>query len=515
MIPTLPVPFFPPRFRRMQIRWFLPTLACLLLPVAAQAQVSFNGPQNVNVGSQAVGSASAKVSLSFTIGSGTPTTVGSIAVLTTGIAGKDFTLASGSTCTAKTYYTTTKCVVNVTFKPLAAGLRLGAVVFYSNAGNTGTVLATVPVYGVGTGPQVVFARDGAQATVGRNFISPAGVAVDVKGDVFITDLDHMRVYKVTPGGTQTKVGSGFSVPQDVAVDGAGNVFVTDTYADAVYKVTPGGVQTTVGTGFDYPYGIAVDGAGNIYVSDPFLSQVIKVTPAGVQTQVGSGYSEPTGVAVDAAGNVYVADSYAGVVDKITPSGTQTTVGTGLTTPAAVAVDAAGDVYIIDDGTNALYQVTPGGVQTTIMIRLNTPDEVALDGAGNLYIADSYSSKVVKIDRAIPPSLSFDSAKVDTTSKDSPQTVEVENIGNASLKFSALAYPKDFRQGSSDDDDCTSSTSLSAARNCALTIDFHPVTPLGSKTSARLHEAVSLITDTLNVTGTRDRVRVSGTELAPN
>ncbi len=130
MIPTLSVSSFPPRFRRMQIRWFLAGLVCLLLPVAAQAQVTFTG-SNVNIGSQAVGSPSAAASLSFTIGSGTPTTVGSIAVLTTGIAGKDFTLAPGSTCTAKTYYTATNCVVNVIFKPLAAGLRMGAVVFYS------------------------------------------------------------------------------------------------------------------------------------------------------------------------------------------------------------------------------------------------------------------------------------------------------------------------------------------------------------------------------------------------
>ncbi len=214
------------------------------------------------------------------------------------------------------------------------------------------------------------------------------------------------------------------------------------------------------------------------------------------------------------GNVYVADTYGGVVDKITPSGTQTTVGTGWVTPAGVAVDAAGDIYVTDDGTNDLYEVTPGGKKTVVMRKLNTPDEVALDGAGNLYVANSYSSEVVKIDRAAPPSLSFDSAKVDTTSMDSPRTVAVQNVGNASLKFSALTYPKDFRQGSSGGGDCTSSTSLSAAGNCWLSVSFHPVTPLGSKTSVRLQETVTLITNTGNMPGTKDQVNVAGTEIAP-
>ena len=418
MMPSLSVSFFPPRFRRMQIRWFLPALVCLLLPVAAHGQVTFNGSPGVNVGSHTVGSATAK-SLSFTIGSGMPTTVSSIAVLTTGIAGQDFTRAAGSTCTAKTYYMSTKCVVNVTFKPLDAGLRMGAVVFYSNTGNSGTVLATVPIYGVGTGPLVAFQRFGAQSTIGSGFISPLGVAVDVKHDVFVTDTSRMKVYKVTLSGTQTKVGSGFAVPQSVAVDGAGNVFVTDSYNDAVYKVTPGGVQTTVGTGFDYPFGIAVDGADNIYVSDPFMPAVIKVTPAGVQTQVGSGFNAPTGVAVDAAGNVYVADTYGSAVYKITPSGTQTTVGKGWVTPAGIAVDAAGDIYVTDNGKNNLYEVTPGGNKTVILGGLNNPDEVALDENGNLYFADSFSSKVLKINRSIPPSLSFGPAEVNKTSSDSP------------------------------------------------------------------------------------------------
>ena len=89
MTPSFAPPLCPLRFGWLQRSLFRLALACLLSPIAARAQVSFTGPaRSVNIGSQAVGSSSTTVSLPFTIAAGTK--VGSIAVLTTGIAGKDF-----------------------------------------------------------------------------------------------------------------------------------------------------------------------------------------------------------------------------------------------------------------------------------------------------------------------------------------------------------------------------------------------------------------------------------------
>jgi hypothetical protein len=174
------------------------------------------------------------------------------------------------------------------------------------------------------------------------------------------------------------------------------------------------------------------------------------------------------------------------------------------------VDAAGNVYVTDAGTDAVYQVTPGGVQTTVSSGLNVPDGVAIDGSGNVYIANTFSEQVLKVDRVDAPSLSFDATKVGSTSKDSPKTVEVENIGNASLEFSALTYPVDFPQGSLDDA-CNSTTSLADGSSCALIIDFSPVTPLDGKTSVVLNEVVKLRTNTLNVANKLQKVDVTGTE----
>jgi hypothetical protein len=515
MTSSIALPLYPLRFRRMQLGSFLLALACLLSPIVVQAQVNFNGKQpSVNVGSQPVGSSSATVSLPFTIEAGTK--VGSIAVLTTGIADQDFFAANKSTCKATTYATATDCVVNVSFTPLATGLRRGAVVFYSRGKNTGTVLATVPVFGVGIGPQVVFGPGGTQTTVGSKLISPLGVAVDGAGNVYVSDIGLQEVFKVTPSGTQTTVGSGLDVPQSVAVDGAGNVYIADSQYPAVFKVTPDGIQTMIGSGFDWPSGVAVDGAGDVYVSDPFVDAVFKITPSGKQTTVGGGYNTPAGVAVDASGNLYVADTYNAAVYKITSEGKQTTISAKLTSPAAVALDAAGNLYITDSGTDSLYEVTPSGVQTTMIGGLNVPDGVAIDELGNLYIANTYNKQVMRIDRADAPSLKYDSTQIGSTSADSPKALQVENIGNAVLQFSALTYPADFPQGKASRKtvECAASTPLATASTCALTIDFSPVTPLGSKTSKVLREDVRLTTNNLNVAGALEEIPVSGTETQP-
>jgi hypothetical protein len=110
-----------------------------------------------------------------------------------------------------------------------------------------------------------------------------------------------------------------------------------------------------------------------------------------------------------------------------------------------------------------------------------------------------------------PSLEFDPTKINSTSQDSPKTVEVENIGNASLKFSALSYPADFPMASGDNE-CTSSALLPASGTCALVIDFSPVTAFSSGSSKLLKEAVKFTTSDLNQPKRTQQVMVAGEEL---
>ncbi len=87
-------------------------------------------------------------------------TLGTPKVLTGGAPNLDFTLASGSTCTGA-FSAGATCVVNVTFAPLAGGIRNGSVEITDGSGN---VLATTPIYGFGqVVPTIDFSQGFGQA----------------------------------------------------------------------------------------------------------------------------------------------------------------------------------------------------------------------------------------------------------------------------------------------------------------------------------------------------------------
>jgi hypothetical protein len=360
--------------------------------------------------------------------------VGSVGVLTQGASGKDFQPAAGTTCTAGGYSSGSSCTVNVTFTPLAPGMRSGAVVLYDTA-TRANALATVYLSGTGVGSAIGFgpgiistqAGNGTEGFNGDNIAATSaelrytyGVAMDGAGNLYIADADNSRVRKVTPGGIiTTAAGTGtpgfngdniaatsaqLNDPWGVAVDGAGNLYIADRNNDRIRKVTPGGIITTVaGTGtsgyngdniaatsaqlFD-PYGLAVDRSGNLYIADTANNRIRKVTPSGIITTAAGtgtyGYNgdniaatsaelySPYGVAVDGAGNLYIADLNNWRVRKVTLGGTITTV--------------AGTGTLGYNGDNI----------AATSAELNYPWAVAVDGAGNLYIADATNNRIRKV-----------------------------------------------------------------------------------------------------------------------
>ncbi len=438
------------------------------------------------------------------------TTFGTISVVTQGAPNLDFTLSSGSTCTG-TVSAGSTCTVNVTFAPLAPGGRMGAVQLTDNLGNG---LVSTMVHGVGQGPAVGFGP-GAQTPVGSELSYPTEVAVDGAGDVFIADHNKNRVVEVPAGGgPQTTVGSGLSSPHGVAVDGAGDVFIADAGNNRVVEAPAGGgPQTTVGSGLKSPYGVTVDGAGDVFIADTYNSRVVEVPAGGgPQTTVGNGLSYPFDVAVDGAGDVFIADSGNNrVVEVPSGGGAQTTVpASGLYSPSGVVVDGAGDLFIADTNNGRVVEAPAGGgAQTTVGSGLDYPYGVAVDGAGDVFVADAGNNRVVVVQRAQPPTLSFASTAVGSTSSDSPQSVTIQNIGNQPLDAATpglVVSGPNFLQvaGSGTPADCTSSFALTPGASCNLSISFEPQS-VGNLT------ATAIFTDNaLNATAASQSVALQGT-----
>ena len=482
--------------------------------ISLQCIVTMSQSQNVfatfsvesfgNINTCAGGVAAGCIARTFAVSLNVPTsaTVSSTNVMTQGVSNLDFTLGVGSGCTG--FVGPGICVVNVDFAPIAPGLRLGAVQLLDSGGN---VLATQLISGVGQGPAVAFGP-GTQTTVpGTGLSQPYGLAVDAAGDVFFGEPGANKVFEVTPGGVQTSIGTITGHPYGLAVDGVGDVFVAELNNNQIVKVTPSGVQTTVpATGLTQPIAVAVDGVGDLFISDRNNNRVVELTPGGVQTTVPTtGLNQPYGLAVDAAGNVFIADYNNNRVIEVTPSGVQTTVPTtGLTQPYGVAVDAADDVFIVSYVNERVIEVTPSGVQTTVAASgLNGPSGVALDGAGDIFISDYNNNRVVEMNRSQPPSLSFASTNVGSTSTDSPQSVTLQNIGNQHMTGSvSLTSGQNFAIGPSSS---CGGFDMFPGESCTENFDFAPETAGNPLTTTAVFSDNALngapATQTVNLSGT--------------
>ena len=459
------------------------------------------------------------------------TNIGAIQVVTQGATGLDFSLGSGSTCSAATITQGNSCNVNVNFTPLAPGLRMGAVELFDTGGH---LVASTPIYGIAQGPEVAFSQVTQTAinTTSSPLNQAKGLVVDAAGDVFIADTGNQRVVEVAANGAMTTVGTGWMQPQGMAVDGAGNLYVADNTLNEVVEVPAGctssicqkiliNEETTV-SGATLPVraelGVAVDGAGNVFLGDFVDGEVVEIpangsTPTVVYNPTGA---NPVGLGVDAAGDLFVADHGLKQVAEV-PAGCSSsscwkTIGSGWQQPDSVAVDAAGDVYVADEGpTNSLVlgvvdEVLPpsctGNCQIVLASGLNTVN-ATVDATGDVFISNQANNQVMELNRSQPPSLSFAVTNEGIASADSPQAVSVQNVGNQPLTGSVTGTSTaNFAEnlGST----CTTFT-LAAGAICSEGFSFKPQnTGLLSDTAIfsdnTMNLASSVVVQTVNLSG---------------
>jgi len=311
-------------------------------------------------------------------------------------------------------------------------------VYRLSAGGTLTTFA-------GTG-NAGFAGDGAAAFMAQ-LKSPAGLASDTIGNVFICDSGNNRIRKVNRGvistvytiagptgialntsgtlyiaaanyfGTQFRSIPGITSPQDVTLDASGNAYATT--GQVVRKITAdGNVSAIAGSAtaryfggdngpatsarLHTPTGIAVDELGNWYVADSLNNRIRKITSGGgISTFAGTGIagsggdggpaalaqlSGPRSVALDAQHNVYVADTGNNRIRKITPDGNIAAFAGGFNAPEYLTMSANGILHVADTGNNRVLKVLPSG-STTIVAQVLKPSSLAIDASGNVFVGE--------------------------------------------------------------------------------------------------------------------------------
>jgi sugar lactone lactonase YvrE len=297
----------------------------------------------------------------------------------------------------------------------------------------------------------------------NTFVSPNGLAIDIGGNIYVSDWNHNIVRKIRNDSTVvTVIGNGIrgfsgdngpatsasiDRPTGLAIDSVGNLYMADFEGRRIRKVTTDGIiHTIAGTGqtgltgdggpainatIDLPMDLFINNTGDLYISSLANNVVRKISASDgiINTIVGNGaygFSGDGGPAlnatlkgavslvIDGAQNIYVSDRYNSRVRKVDNSGTISTfAGNG-------AGNSSGD----------------GGAATSV--GLNRPSAVAFDSSGNMYIADAANHRIRKVTTqgAIStiagtgnPGFSGDNGPAVNAMLDEPQGIAADINGN--------------------------------------------------------------------------------------
>lgn len=286
------------------------------------------------------------------------------------------------------------------------------------------------------------------------FNSPHAVAVDDGGNIYVADFDNNEIRLVTPLGAVSTVagittagkvnGVGtkamFSQPAGVALDGKGHLYVSDFSNHVIRKVDvtgysispalpPGlffngstgaitGTPTTAHSAATYT--IAAHNGGGISIASIVISIDVAPPPAAPALN----YPADGTYAVNAAIAPISANNTGGALPSPSQVLATTFAGNGtvgaVNGPAnqasfklpsgAICFDPLGNMYVADAGNNLIRKITPAGNVTTFAgsgapgaingtgtaASFKGINGIVADKTGNLFVCDALNNKIRKI-----------------------------------------------------------------------------------------------------------------------
>lgn len=292
-------------------------------------------------------------------------------------------------------------------------------------GMISTVAGSGATGSLGDGGTATTAQLGAPS--GGGSVGVTGVAVDAAGNIYVADGTNNKIRRVdvSTGIISTYAGTGvagfsgdggaataaqLSAPRGLAIDVLGNVYISDAGNNRIRMViaATGTIITIAGNGtsgytgdgvvatttrINAVRGLTVDATGNVYIADQGNNRIRRIaaftniitTVAGTGTggntisgpATAAQISGPLDVKFDALGNMYIADAGNHRIKRVNTSGIISVVA-GPNTTTTLMGNYGGD----------------GSSATSSNARLSTPASIAiLSNPNYFYISDRGNNKI--------------------------------------------------------------------------------------------------------------------------
>jgi RHS repeat-associated protein len=234
--------------------------------------------------------------------------------------------------------------------------------------------------------------------------TPAGVAVDSSGNLFIADAANERIQEVAAAsGTQW----GVSMT-------AGDIYTVAGTTGSSGCTTSNRLATA--TLMEHPRGVAVDAAGDVYIADSGGNRISEMSKAshtqwGISMTAAHEYNVagnnncnsgdsgnggvatsarldgPNGIGLDASGDLLIADTLNERIQEV-PAASGTQWGQSMT---------ANDMYTIAGSAIASSGSSGDGGAATSGL-LSAPVSATVDSTGDLFISDSANNRIQEVSR---------------------------------------------------------------------------------------------------------------------
>ncbi|RAJ76643.1 IPT/TIG domain-containing protein [Chitinophaga dinghuensis] len=214
------------------------------------------------------------------------------------------------------------------------------------------------------------------------------IAVDSKGNVYLSNRQDATIRKITPDGkvdiwagkagtfgnkNGTLADATFGSINSIVIDANDNMYVSEaSSANAIRKIASDGSVTTLKTGLGYAGQLFLNKAGEVYITQSY-SGILKVYATGAtEKPFGGSVGDACRPTIDAAGNIYfLNDDYNPYLSRI--------IGTGGMDYQYIGQSSDG----YQDGPRLSAKFGPGIVGTL------------LDLEGNLLILDKWNYSIRK------------------------------------------------------------------------------------------------------------------------